>query len=497
MCKRHLAFLKTLPGRLPGKEALIASFALLMVGCASMAPPNVAVPLPVSAAYPVTPEHPAGAPEANAAALSWQAFLTDAQLRALVQLALDNNRDLRVAVARVEQSRARYGIQRADLFPSVGLNADGSNERVPHDLSLTGQPEINHQYQAGVGFNTWELDFWGRIRSLRDAALDNYLASDAGRRAVELSVISEVADAYLQLRELDERLALAHRTVETREASLAIFTRRVAVGSTSQLDLTQVQSLLQQAHTLVAQLEQSRAVQVHALEMLVGKPVDLRPEASRSDTSILAEMAPGLPSDLLINRPDIVQAEYLLKASNANIGAARAAFFPRIVLTGSAGTASAELDNLFAAGSGAWNFAPSISLPIFDAGRNRSNLALAQAQREETVAQYEQSIQAAFRDVADALTDRHWLNEQVLTLQTTQSVQLERARLAKLRYDSGAAAFLEVLDAERDLLDVEQQLVQRRRELLSSQVALYNALGGGQAAIALSAASPKPERNAQ
>ncbi len=332
-----------------------------------------------------------------------------------------------------------------------------------------------------------------RMRSLEQSSLENFLATDAARRAAAISLVTQVAQGYLRLRELDERLVLARKTVASREESFRIFKRRFEVGSTSKLDLTQVETLLWQAQSLSAQLEQQRAAQAHALTLLVGTPVDWAPgQGGVDDQSVLSELRVGLPSDLLTSRPDIAAAEHQLKAALTNIGAARAAFFPRVTLTGAFGSASAELDGLFGAGSRSWTFLPSISLPIFDAGRNRANLDLANVRSDLAVASYEKSIQNAFRDVSDALSARRWLTEQVRIQQNTLAAQTERARLATLRYDNGAAAFLEVLDAQRDLLSVEQQLVQTRSALLSSRVSLYAALGGGTTELISVSASRAP-----
>lgn len=448
---------------------------LALAGCASMAPPYAPPPLPVGAQYPET--DPAGA---HAADIGWQAYFADARLQALIAQALASNRDIRIAALRVEEARAAYGIQRAEQFPTIALGASGSRARVPGDLSVTGRPMTSAQYQTGLNVSAWELDFWGRVRSLKDSALQTLLASDEARRAVGVALVAQVANGYLGLRELDERVALARATVESRAESLRIFTRRFEVGSISKLDLTQVETLLSQALSLSAQLEQARAVQAHALAQLVGGPVDLTPDTRRfDDASVLQPLHAGLPSALLTQRPDLMAAEHQLRAAQANIGAARAAFFPTISLTAAYGTASAELSGLFDSGSGAWNFAPRLVLPIFDAGRIRANMDLAEVRRDVAVANYEKSVQGAFREVADALSNRRWLALQVDIGKTTLAAQSERARLAKLRYDNGAAPYLEVLDAQRDLLTVEQQLVQTRRALLSSQVSLYAALGGG------------------
>ncbi len=455
---------------------------LMSVAACSFAPPYERPALPVAAGYAQAQgaSDAVSAAHLSAAQLDWRDYFADPQLRGLIEQALRNNLDLRLAALRIDEARAAYQIQGSALLPTAGVSANGTRSLVPGDLNLLGRPVISGQYQAGVGLASWEIDFWGRIRSLKDAALESYLASEEAHRAVTLSLITQVAQTWLGLRELDERIALAKQTADSRAESLRIFQRRVEVGATSRLDLTQVEVLWQQAGTLLSQLEQQRATQAHALELLLGSPPQWDAAAQRPhDEELLRELAPGLPSDLLENRPDIIAAEHRLKAANANIGAARAAFFPQVTLTGVFGTASSQLDGLFGGGSRAWNFAPSISLPIFDSGLRQANLELSEVRRDEAVVQYEQSIQAAFRDVLDALSARSALEEQVRTLRATQAAQDERARLAKLRYDNGAAAFLEVLDAQRDQLAAQQLLVQTRHALLSSRVALYAALGGG------------------
>jgi multidrug efflux system outer membrane protein len=465
--------------------------ALALAGCASLAPPYQAPALPVPAAYPEA-DADADAGQA-AAALGWRDYFADPALRRLIGQALANNRDLRVAALRVEEARAAYGIQRADQFPGVGLGAEASRARVPGDLNPTRKPLLSQQYQVGLNVGAWELDFWGRVRSLRDAALHKLLASGEARRAVGVALVAQVADGYLALRELDERIELAGRSVASRGESLRIFGRRFEVGSSSKLELAQVETLLTQAQSLAAQLRQAREVRAHALAQLVGAPLEPAPPGGVDDAGVLAPLRAGLPSQLLAARPDIVAAEQQLRAAQADIGAARAAFFPRITLTAAFGSASAELGGLFDAGSGAWNLLPRLTLPIFDAGRNRAGLDLATLRRDVAVANYEKSVQNAFREVADALSGRRWLGEQVRIQRVALAAQGERARLAKLRYDHGAAPYLEVLDAQRDLLSVEQQLVQTRRALLSSQVGLYAALGGGAPDAAEASRPTNPE----
>ncbi|CAN5314337.1 efflux transporter outer membrane subunit [soil metagenome] len=474
-------------------HALALSATVLLGGCASMAPPYEAPALPVSQRYGAAPAEQG----LSAAAIGWRDYFADPQLQALITQALGSNRDLRTAMLQMAQARAAYGIQRADLLPTIGAQAGMDRARTPADLNLTGQPLLGSQYQVGLGLSSWEIDFWGRVRSLRDAALESYLATDEARRAATVGLVAQVANSYLTLRELDERIALARQNIASRTETLRIFSRRVEVGSTSRLNLTQVQTLLTQAQALGAQLEQSRETQMHAMALLVGAPLELPAAPGRLDEQpLLRELNAGLPSDLLTQRPDIAAAEHQLKAANASIGAARAAFFPRVALTGSLGTASAELDGLFASGSQAWTFSPSISLPIFNGGRLKGNLTLAEVRRDLAVAQYEKTVQGAFRDVADALSARRWLTEQLAIAQAALSAQTERARLSQLRYDNGASAFLEVLDAQRDLLTAQQQLVQTRRALLSSSVSLYAALGGGsleRASTEAAAATPPPD----
>lgn len=457
-------------------------YSFLITGC-SLVPSYTAPPMPVDANYPANTWQNINTSKTNNESVSetsWQQYFLDSQLQSLITLALKNNRDVRTALLRVEEAKAYFGIQRADQYPNVGAQVSGQRSRIPADLSPTGQTLLRSQYQVGLGLSSWELDFWGRVRSLKEAALENYLATDEARRATTISLIAQVADGYLVLRELDERIKLAHQTISSRNTSFHIFTRRVEVGSTSRMDLAQVEALLTQAQLLGSQLEQARAIQAHSLSLLIGVQLpEPLGDMSANDDSILQEVQVGLTSDLLRQRPDIIAAEHRLKAAHANIGAAQAAFFPRILLTSSLGTASAELDGLFNSGSKAWSFMPSLSLPIFDGGRNRAGLDLAEVRKDLAVASYEKTIQLAFREVSDALSSRHWLTEQINIQQTTLSAQSERARLAKLRYDYGAVPYLEVLDAQRDLLVAEQQLVQTRRLLLSSRLNLYIALGGG------------------
>ena len=480
-------------GKCTARSRLILALAVLQLGgCVSLAPdyarPAVSVPTHYAGAANVSRE--------PAELVGWRSYFQDAHLQSLIELALQNNQDFQIALARVDEARAAYGIERSAQFPMLSAQAEMDRSRVPADLNLTGKPLVSSQYQVGLGMASWELDFWGRVRSLKDAALESYLASDAAQRAVRIDLIAQVAIAYLTLSELNERLFLAGQTLASRAESYRIFTRRVEVGSTSRLNLTQVAVLLTQAQSLVAQLEQEREIQIHRLALLVGTQLSETTLQQRlSEVEAPRRLHPGMPSELLNNRPDIIAAEHQLRAANANIGAARAAFFPRIALTGSAGTASAELGGLFDSGSRAWTFSPGISLPLFDGGLRNSNLQLTEARRHIAVLNYEKAVQSAFRDVSDALSARVWLDYQVDIAAVTLEVQTERARLSTLRYDNGSASFLEVLDAQRDLLVAQQQLVQLQRALATGNVSLYAALGGAADDALPGRQQPDPKNN--
>ncbi len=474
-----------MPHAFPSAAPALAA-ALLLAGCTTLAPPLAAPALPVPAQY----AEAAAAETAELAVPAWHDYFTDPALQAVIEQALANNRDLRLATLRVAEARAAYGIQRADELPSVGANAGLMRIGLPENLGAGLPPSVAAMvpgtltgYSAFAGISSWELDLWGRVRNLSEAALRQYFAAEWVQRGATVSLVAQTANAWLALCETDERLALARRAQENRAESLRIFSRRVAVGATSRLDLAQVRTLHQQAQALVAQLEQQRATQQHALDLIVGAPAPASTPVTASarlpGTDALRPLPAGLPSALLTRRPDIQAAEQQLLAAHAQIGAARAAFLPRIALTAMAGSASSDLGDLFGSGTGAWLFQPSIGIPLFTAGKLKNNLNLAEVRRDAAVAQYEKAIQGAFRDVSDALAAQQGLARQVQVLGDMHATQAERARLSRLRYDNGAARFFEVLDAERDLLATAQQLAQMQRALLASRVALYAALGGG------------------
>ncbi|MGE0666959.1 MAG: efflux transporter outer membrane subunit [Sphingomonadales bacterium] len=466
-------------------KASIAGLALtaaLLAGC-TMAPSYKQPPLPTAPVYPAE-----GRPEmegTRAQAVGWRDFFADARLHRLIGAALANNRDLRIAVERIEEARGQYRIQRADLLPTI--EGQGSAVRAKSQSALgtgTGASgaRTTTSYQAGLGITSFELDFWGRVRSLSNAARAEYLATVEAERAFRLGLIADVAGAYLAVREADERIALAEATVQSRQEGLEIARLRLDAGVTSALDYRQAETLLTQAQTELATLRRARAQSRNQLEVLVGGPLvgELPEPLPLSEQGMRQQLGAGLPSELLLNRPDILQAEQQLRAANANIGAARAAFFPRITLTGSGGYESVELKNGVGQDGLSWSLGPaSLTLPIFDFGRNQGNLDLTKARRNIAVATYEKTVQTAFREVADALAARRYLADQVEAQERALVAQRNSAELAQLRYRNGVASYLEVLDAERSLFDAEQSLVATRRSELDNLVTLYVALGGG------------------
>ncbi len=426
-------------------------------------------------AAPVPSSFPGQAADAAAGATlpAWDTVVADARLRDLIALALQNNRDLRVAVLNMEQVRAAYQIKRADQFPTLNLAATGN--RQPN-----ASGGISSAYTAGLAMASWELDFFGRVAALKDTALAQFLASEEAKRAAQTSLVASVANGWLALQADEELLDLTRRTLATREDSLRLTKLRFDNGVASALDLRQAESLAAAARGTLAQLQRSRAQDLNALTLLVGQtpPAALLPTAGVSSAAMRA-VPEGLPSDLLARRADIRQAEQALIAANANIGAARAAFFPRIALTASVGSASADLSGLFKDGSWGFTLAPQALLPIFDAGRNQAGLDSAKVGRDIAVAQYEKAIQSAFREVADALAGRATLGEQLAALQQQADADAERLRLSELRYRGGVASSLDWLDAQRSLFTTQQSLAQVRLAQQQNQVALYKALGGG------------------
>lgn len=453
-----------------------AIVAASLLGACSMAPKYERPDAPVSQEYPAAAQE-SGTP---AAELGWRDVFGDARLQTLIALALENNRDLRVAVLNVDRARALYRIERSDELPTVNASANGSVQHVPAGISPVGAGTIE-QYTIGVGVTAFELDLWGRVRSLSDAALEQYLASEEGARAVHLSLIAEVAGAYLTERALDEQLAVARQTLETVQASYDLTRRSAELGRASELDLRTAETQVQTARYNVAQAEQRQAQAVNALVFLIGTPLpaDLPAPQPLAQQSFLENLPEGLPSELLERRPDIRQAEHELLSANANIGAARAAFFPSITLTAFGGTTSRELGSLFGGDTGTWSFAPQINLPLFTGGRLSANLDAAEIGKKIEVARYERSIQQAFREVADALVARDRLTEQLEAQSARVKSEERRYELSDLRYRAGVDSYITLLSAQRDLFSAQQLLIDTQRAQLTNLAQLYKALGGG------------------
>ncbi|MEW5837215.1 MAG: AdeC/AdeK/OprM family multidrug efflux complex outer membrane factor [Pseudomonadota bacterium] len=462
-------------------KTLVTALAISWVaGCASMAPEYQRPAAPVPAEFPQAASK-AAADAPQAASIPWRDYFADPRLREVIAQALANNRDLRVATLNIEKARAQYQIQRAELFPSIGATGSQSVQRLPGDLTSSGEAATSRQYNANIGFTAWELDFFGRIRSLNDAAMQQYLATEEAQRSVQISLIAEIAQAWLTYAADRERLDLANRTYATRVKSHELIQRSFEVGVASALDVRQSESLVQSARADKARYQTVLALDENALTLLVGDSLrtEWMPESLSASVSAVGELPTGLPSEVLVRRPDILQAEYALRAENATIGAARAAFFPSITLTAGAGTASSALDGLFASGSGAWSFVPQIRVPIFEAGRLQASLDVAEVQRDIGVAQYEKAIQSAFREVADALAEKATLDERLDARRKLVAANADSVRLSEVRYASGVDSFFVLLDAQRTLFSSELLLIEVRLSEAVNRVTLYKALGGG------------------
>jgi len=458
------------------------TLAAVVSGCTLM-PTYDRPAAPIPATYPTGAASDVVASPA-AADIGWRNFFADEQLRQIIALALSNNRDLRVAILNIEKSRAQYRIQESELFPAVNATASGSASRTPADLSQTGQAQTVRQYSADVGFSAYELDLFGRLRSLNTQAAQQFLATEEARRATHISLVAEVVSDYLTLAADQERLELAQSTFRSQSDSYRLTQRSYEIGSTSGLTLRQAQTSVETARVDVARYTSQVAQDRNALTLVVGAqlPLDLLPTGLADALGALgarSDVPAGLPSALLQRRPDVLQAEHELQAANANIGAARAAFYPSIALTASAGSSSSELSNLFKAGSGVWNFAPQITVPIFDGGRNRANLNSARISRDIGAAQYEKAIQTAFREVADALAQRGTLDQQLDAQKALVDATNESYKLSDARFQRGVDSYLNVLDSQRSLYSAQQNLIGTQLSRVLNLVTLYKVLGGG------------------
>lgn len=464
--------------RRPVAAAVLAS--VVLGGC-TLAPKHVRPDAPVAETYPYASGVGGGAlGESPVAEIGWKSFFQDALLRDLIEVALQNNRDLRVAALNVEVARAHYRVRRADILPNLGIAAEGVKQELPNGLFYNEET-----YQVNAVVSAWELDVWGRLRSLKGQALESYLALAETQTATQMSLVAEVANAYFTLRADQEMVALASETVRGRAKSYDLTRQRVAAGQAMQLDLHRAEASLRAAEADLAAYTRLAEQDRNALTLLLGRPLTMDKalqldEARGLAGGVVPETLPaGLPSELLVRRPDIRAAEHRLRGANADIGAARAAFFPSISLTGSAGTASSNLDDLFSSGSDAWSFMPRITVPVFRGGALKANLHRARLQKRIEIATYEKSVQIAFREVADGLAGQRWLDRQIQA-ETSRAWSSEKAlALAEQRYREGEDDNLAMLDAQFALYGAQQSLIRARLAKVTNTVMLYKALGGG------------------
>jgi outer membrane protein, multidrug efflux system len=482
------------------KHVVTVWFAAAALSACTLMPHYQRPQSPVPDRWPAHAGDAAAAASASVAAdqIGWRDFFTDPRLQRLAEIALENNRNLRIAVLNVSASEAQFRIQRGNLFPAISATGSGLAERLPANGALplggvggsggssTAVPSGSaattfHYYTAGIGFTNYELDLFGRERSLTTESFEQYLAQSEAQRSTQISLVAEVATDYFTVLADDALVKLTQETleneIESYELTLAMYQR----DTTTLLSLRQAESAVEAARASLAQYQRQLALATHALTLVLGQeiPADLPPAEDMSTEGLLAQVPEGLPSNLLTHRPDILSAEHSLRAANANIGAARAAFFPSIQLTASGGTASNRLKDLFGSSTGAWSFAPTITLPIFTGGRNRANLDLAHIEKNVAVAQYELTIQTAFREVSDALSARGTYIDQRRAQEALAAADADAYRLAQMRFRSGVDNYLATLDAQRSLYSAQQELVTVRQAELANQVTLYKALGGG------------------
>ncbi|MCB5191540.1 efflux transporter outer membrane subunit [Methylobacillus arboreus] len=420
------------------------------------------------------------------AEIGWHEFFLDTRLQQLIAQTLDNNRDLRVAALNIERARAQYQVQRSNLFPTINAIMSSTAQQTSGNVAAVGVSQqaagVSHSYRATVGFSAYELDVFGRIRSLNEQALQTFFATEEARRSTQISLVAEVATAWATLAADQARLKVAQETLQSQQQTYELSKRSFELGVSSALALRQIQTSVDSARVDVATYKSQVTLDRNALDLLAGKPVadELLPLAGSHDQPVSRYQVPAnLNSEVLQQRPDVLQAEHALQAANANIGAARAAFFPLVSLTSSFGSASTELSGLFGPGSRVWSFAPSINVPIFNAGRNRANLEVAKIDRDILLAQYEQSIQIAFREVADVLAVRQNLGEQIEAQQSLLQASTEAFELSDARFRNGVDSYLTVLDSQRTMYIAQQNLISLQLADAANQFSLYKVLGGG------------------
>ena len=459
------------------KTLSLSTLALLVLTACQLAPEQQAVELPVPTAYAATVQGSGTA----ASQLHWQEFFSHPKLQQLIELSLAKNKDLQIAALNVQRVRALYQIEGSALYPSLDLKASGTRQRLPGDLTGTGNAQISQQYSATVGITSYELDFWGKVRNQSEQALQQLYSTEQAQLSSQISLVSELANAWLTYAADQQLLELATHTLHSQQKTLELTEQSYHLGAASALTLQQVKSTVATAQVDMARYQRLLARDKNALDVLTGATVseDLLPDQPLSKLLQLPELPAGLPSDLLQQRPDLKAAEHDLLAANATIGIAKAAFFPSISLTANAGSASSELDNLFKGGSGSWSFIPSVNLPIFNMGRTQANLEVAEAQQQVALATYQQKIQQAFREVSDSLADREGYAAQLQAQQDLANSNQQSFLLSEARFKQGADSYMQVLDAQRSWYSAQQQLISGQQALLASQISLYKVLGGG------------------
>jgi multidrug efflux system outer membrane protein len=421
-----------------------------------------------------------GAEATPVAHIQWRSFFQDQRLQALITSALEHNSDLKMALARVAETRAQYGIANADRLPSASLAANKTKSKIPAAFTGTDRPVTTERTELNLTVVSFELDFWGRVANLSEAARASYLASESASRAMRITLIAEVANLYFTLLELNERIDITRTAIESRRKNRDLVKRGMELGAAARSDYLLAEGAFHFVEAELAVLENQQANTEHALFMLVGNPaIDLPKGRKLHEQEVRNDLAPGIPSEVLYARPDVIAAEHRLREASANVAAARAAFLPKILLTVGIGLASRSLSALFGPGSGNWTYQPALSLPLFDGGRTAGFEAIAEARRNSAVADYEKTIQQAFREVSDLLSTRASLADQRRATDATVKAHQERLTVAEMRFKSGSISYLEVLDAQRELFASQQGAVQVRRAQLSTAAQLYKALGGG------------------
>lgn len=461
------------------KKLSILSLSLLLASC-SLNPKYEQPQTPVPADYNASST---SAPEGlvSGADLGWREVIQEPRLRALIDLALENNRDMLIAVQRVEEARALYGIQRSELLPDIGANAQQSAQRLPPDMRMPGQDSVTRTYTAGIGITAFELDLWGKKRSLSESAFENYLATDEARKNMQLGLIAQLSSTYFTWRTAQSSQDLARRTIDSYQRSYDLVQQRYQAGVASGLERNQARTTLQGAKAALAAANRQVHLASNAIDVLIGQsqPSDLPEAVSFGADNLISDIPAGVSSTLLIRRPDIIAAEHRLKSANAEIGAARAAFFPTISLTGLLGTISPQFSGLFDRQTETWSFSPSLTVPIFTAGALRNNLNVAEVRKEISILEYEKTIQEAFREVSDALASEESYAEELDAMRDQQSAAYESLNLSEQRYEAGIDDFLQVQQAQINLFNIQQSFLQVGLQALQNRLELYKALGGG------------------